>query len=749
LGSLGTMESKQHPPHPRTSHIPRALYAVLVTFFALALFYNWSSPIFENSDEFFHFPLVKHLADTNWYLPVQSPDDLQDWRQQGNQPPIYHMIAALLIKPFDTSDYDEVRRINPHAQLGIVGESNINAVIHPLDRNQEWSNGTALALRVVRLLSTVLAMVVIVSAYFLTIYTFPNIPQWVGVLAAALIAFNPMYLFVASSVNNDNMSNALICSMLVILVWMYRQPEKPPVRVMLGLGVLLGFSMLSKLSTGPFMLLVGLYWLLLAWRHQAWEYMIKWGVATLGLALLISGWWYIRNWQLYGDPTGLSMFLDIVGPRPIPLTAEQLWSEREGFMQSFWGLFGGLTVPMDGWVYTGFNLLMGISILGVVVYAVQHWREIDLPQWTLPLWALMAGISIIRWTALTWATQGRLWYIAITALAVLSAVGFYTLAERIKLSRLAWLPVAYALIAAVVAPIIFISPAYAAPAFSAREDYAEPILTLSDPSASEQQISLVTFTIPEQFKSGTDTTITLTWCAETTLVRNWSVFVHLVNPFDIILAQADYTPGLGAVPTSEVNAGDCWQDKHPIRIGAGVSPEDIPLQVMIGMYEAQSGQRMVDDSNADRIALQETQLIVGDALQQFALGDVVRVTSYALSDNEIQAGNALTVTLTWDVLAPLTQDYTVFVQVLDLPTAYRAGASDQMPNAPTTTWAVGDQITDTHTFTIAEDAPAGVYAVIVGMYYQPEPGNFARLRLSYDGVDTGFDALTLTQIRVD
>jgi hypothetical protein len=35
------------------------------------------------------------------------------------------------------------------------------------------------------------------------------------------------------------------------------------------------------------------------------------------------------------------------------------------------------------------------------------------------------------------------------------------------------------------------------------------------------------------------------------------------------------------------------------------------------------------------------------------------------------------------------------------------------------------------------------------MYYQPEPGVFRRLRVSYDGLDTGFDALTLARVRVE
>ena len=44
-----------------------------------------------------------------------------------------------------------------------------------------------------------------------------------------------------------------------------------------------------------------------------------WGAAllVLGLPVLTAGWWYWRNIQLYGDPTGLNMILDVVGRRAV------------------------------------------------------------------------------------------------------------------------------------------------------------------------------------------------------------------------------------------------------------------------------------------------------------------------------------------------------------------------------------------------------------------------------------------------
>lgn len=759
--------------HIEKKHPYKALSAIVVIFIGLAMMYNWASPLFENSDELFHFPFINYLAENNLSLPVQDPQNIQAWHQEGSQPPLYHMISALLIKPLDTSDYAETRRLNPHARIGIVSDTNINAVIHPLDRGEEFTGGTAIALRLVRLFSTILAAVVVVAAYFLTTFTFPDLPKWVGLLAAALVAFNPMYLFVASSINNDNLANAAISTVLVLLVWMYRQESLPPVKMMMLVGVLLGISMLTKLSTGPFMLLVGLFWLAIAIKQQAFPYMVKWGVVTLGIALLISGWWYVRNYDLYGDFTGLNVFVDIAGRRPTALTTEQLWSERESFIRSFWGLFGGLTVDMAVWTYTIFNVLAAISVVGVGLFFTRRLtsppnplsvnregeqkfgegfrgRWLDLPPMALVLWPTIAFVSLIRWTAMTWASQGRLWFVAISALAVLSAVGFYELGRRTR-KELAAIPVIFSLVVAIAAPFMWMRPAYAPPKLTPSDEFisGDVLATYTDPDFPQESISLVEFEFPETIETGKDVEVELAFCADSELSRNWSVFVHLVNPFEIIVAQADFTPGSGALPTSEMKEGLCWEDRYPIRIEAGVSSEDTTLDVLVGLYQASDNTRMVLDEGDERFFVQQTQLEVGDALQKFTFADAVRLQNYTISSVVVGAEDDVTVTLTWEVLQPLEKDYTVFVQLLDPRTTNRIAASDKQPDGGTASWHAGETVTDTHVMKVIDNPPPGGYVVLVGFYELTDSGEFKRLRVAYDGVDTGYDALTLTQVRVE
>ena len=76
---------------------------ILALFVALGVIYSVVTPIFEASDELWHYPFVKHLADGNG-LPVQDANADQPWRQEGSQPPLYYALSALATFWIDTDD---------------------------------------------------------------------------------------------------------------------------------------------------------------------------------------------------------------------------------------------------------------------------------------------------------------------------------------------------------------------------------------------------------------------------------------------------------------------------------------------------------------------------------------------------------------------------------------------------------------------------------------------------------------------
>ncbi len=128
--------------------------------------------------------------------------------------------------------------------------------------------------------------------------------------------------------------------------------------------------------------------------------------------IAVAGWWYLRNWQIYGDPTGLNAMLDIAGRRPEPFTFHRLQSEFQGFRLSYWGVFGGFDVIAPQPIYGFYDLLVLAGVAGWAAWLVRRrgrWRSPAAERLlVLAVWVLLVLVALIRWTAQTYASQGRL-----------------------------------------------------------------------------------------------------------------------------------------------------------------------------------------------------------------------------------------------------------------------------------------------------------------------------------------------------
>ncbi|MCK4316528.1 MAG: hypothetical protein KAX24_12230, partial [Anaerolineae bacterium] len=100
------------------------LAAILALFVLLGMTYSVIVPPFEVSDEKWHYPMVKHIAD-HWGLPVQEPGVETPWRQEGSQAPLYYFLSALATCWIDTSDMETVRHLNPHVDPGATPDGNV------------------------------------------------------------------------------------------------------------------------------------------------------------------------------------------------------------------------------------------------------------------------------------------------------------------------------------------------------------------------------------------------------------------------------------------------------------------------------------------------------------------------------------------------------------------------------------------------------------------------------------------------
>jgi 4-amino-4-deoxy-L-arabinose transferase-like glycosyltransferase len=723
-----------------------ALYAIYAAYVALAILYSVATPIFEASDELWHYPMVKHLADNGLALPVQNPAVPTTWRQEGSQPPLYYLIAAVLTSGIDTSDLEYVRRINPHADIGLVRpDGNVNMIVHR-DEAFPWQ-GTVLAVHVARFFSVALGLGTVIVTAQLARALFPNRPT-VIVGATALNAFLPMFLFISGSVNNDNASNLLGNLLTLLIVKALTGREGSGIRgipLYLALGVVTGLGLLAKLNIGFLVPLVALTLLVISLRQKDWRPLVIGGAISGGLTILIAGWWYLRNQQLYSDPTGLNVFLDIVGRRAIPANAAQLWAERHSFTQAFWGFFGGVNVPLPEWVYLIFNVIGGAGMVGAVGYGlIRLQRGLSarrsaaianaLPHLITLAWIAITFISYLRWTSETPASQGRLIFGALSSICVWLALGLtWPLPVRLRPLVMGGV-VAFFIGAAALAPFTIITPAYAKPETLQSSEAAAVFQAPNDGAFGLQDARVVS----ESVQPGGYVELELDWQIERQASRDWSLFVHLLTPGEqVIISQRDVYPGSGTLATSDLAAGYAWRNRIAVPVPpAAYAP--MMLDIALGWYHLPTGDRMQTADGEETVIIgsvelqpRPSELDVPNPLS-INFGEQIELVGYSLSDLTPAAGELVELTLYWRGLRPVERDYVVFAHILNPTTLTIYAGSDAQPagwTRPTSTWIPGEIVEDKHTLTVNPDTPPGIYELEIGLYLQEPDGSFPRLRV--------------------
>jgi 4-amino-4-deoxy-L-arabinose transferase-like glycosyltransferase len=760
----------------------------LALFVLLAALYSVVTPIFEASDELWHYPLVQWLSKGN-PLPVQDAKNVGPWKQEASQPPLYYYITGWATSWIDTSDLAEVRRENPHVDNGVITpDGNRNLVVHNPERESFPWRGTVLAVHLVRLLSVLMGAVTVWLTYKIALELFPPTapPQsppytggrWLALGAAAINAFTPMFIFISGAVNNDNLTMMLCSLALLMMVKRLRDQGSGSgdqgsgraafwlsIGRWLPLGIVLGLAALTKTSALALLPIAALAISIVAWRKASWPEFFAGAIATAIPVLLIAGWWYLRNVQLYGDPTGINAFIDVLGKRAAPATLAQLWGERWGFMLSYWGLFGGVNVPLDNWVYHVLNALAIVGVIGTVVYLVtltwrwfhedpiHGWRDFvyelrDFVQGRAPLMLVgLFGVIVValltQWASITWSSQGRLVFSAISTWSIFLALGIATVAtKRFARSILAAIAV-FMLGVSALAPFTTIAPAYArsnpllnppTPGFALNVTFGDRLKLIgADVMASTVQ-------------PGGQVEVTLYWQATQPLDKDYSTFVHVLDQNDIVVAQRDMYPGQGAWPTSQMKAGDIIASRYVLNVPlTAYAPDTLTWEV--GVYDFASGQRLPIDRGGDNVRFGSLSLVgqSGDVPNPIDvnLGNQLDLIGYSLDRRSAAPTESIYLTLYWRARSKMTIDYTVFTHVLQPPETIWAHQDKPLP--PTSSWSIGQVVSDTYELKIKPDAPPGVYEIEVGVY---EPQKVERLRTITDDGRITENFVLLSKVRV-
>jgi len=712
-----------------------AIAGLLLVYLMLGVLYSFATPVFEASDEIWHYPVVREIRN-NHRLPVQIPGQETDWAQEGSQPPLYYAIAAALTSWIDDSDYEQVRLLNPFVKAGVPGTpDNVNFMAHPPGQGP-GQGGTVLAVYLIRWLSLLMGAGMVYFIWRLARTIYPRLPG-VALLAAALVAFNPMSLFINASVNNDN----LLMLLAAVVLWLLADElmaVKSGVRWgrILLLGMLLGMAALTKVSGLMLLPTVALALTLNAWRQRDWSNWLLRGVVLVAMFATIAGWWYWRNWQLYGDIFGTARMALIAGPRPHDFNLADLLREWPSFWFAYWGVFGTFNVLAPQWFFWLATALTLAALAGLIMRLVGAIRRRELPTWpvhlTLTSFLLLTLIGIIRWSLMTPGSQGRLLFGGASAIALYLAAGALTLIpDRWKNRTAAGLSLLW-FASALVIPFISILPAYRPP---------DPIAALPADAAPldaryDESIHLLGYALHRPaITAGEPLEITLYWQTDADIAENLDLSLNGLGFHEENVAKLDTWPGGGLLPTSFWQPGLIYPDHYRIDT---LPRADTPTLIHLSVRFSQG---LIDDGVGQTVPAFANGQPVDDIL--LAAGDL-RTPAWrlqkpeqppiALLDYGIQLHDqilqrqpdALTLTLTWSATQPIPGDYTIFVHLVDAQGALIA-QGDAPPREgywPTSHWQPDEAISSHHTLALPDDLPNGAYTLLVGMY---DPASGARL----------------------
>ncbi len=400
----------------------RSLGLIIAAYLILATAYAVVTPPWQTPDEPAHYNYIKHIVETG-SLPVLQAGDYQGalledlkarkWppearvdalRYEGHQPPLFYVLAA---------------------------------PIYALTQPRLSTRGVVIALRMV---SVLLGAGVVWLAYVIARRALPELPG-VALAAAGFVAFLPMHLAITASVNNDTLAELILSAILLLslgrLLGQVRHRQ-----FVIGGAVLVGLALLIKTTIYlPAVVVPAAAELSAWWRRN--RFGLGAALQTLATmyvgALLIAGWWFLRNMDVYGpsDPFGWTRHDTIVFAEQLR-TSQYLAQTgvlrglREGawtVFQSFWGIFGWMGAPFPAGVYW---LTAGLTVLAAVGLAllITSGKRPRPALWLLVVPIVCVLASLVGYNLKFVQFQGRYLFPALTPIAVFFALGLREVLAR-------------------------------------------------------------------------------------------------------------------------------------------------------------------------------------------------------------------------------------------------------------------------------------------------------------------------------
>jgi Predicted membrane protein (DUF2142) len=313
-------------------------------------------------------------------------------------------------------------------------------------------------LTLMRLTSALIGALVALFAYLLARELVPRLP-WLAVVAALLVAYQPMYGFISGSVNNDVGVNAGAAALALLLIRMLRRGLTLWWGLLTG-GLLIVLPIVKGTAYSLYPV-AALAFIVALWRHHrrsdipGWAALVLGGGVVLALSVILAGLLFPSTGNAPGVGSSISASASAL-EHPLDYLAYvwEVFLPRLSFMTGHfatagipaftifvergWGAFGWYDVLFPHWVYVVILVLMLIVPLLAVAAARVEWafvrrRAVELGSLALIPIAVVAGFEAAFYTpGMRSATLefGRYTFPAIAPLAVLVACSLAAAGRR-------------------------------------------------------------------------------------------------------------------------------------------------------------------------------------------------------------------------------------------------------------------------------------------------------------------------------
>jgi 4-amino-4-deoxy-L-arabinose transferase-like glycosyltransferase len=257
------------------------------------------------------------------------------------------------------------------------------------------------------------------------------------------------------------------------------------------------------------------------------------------------------------------------------------------------------------------------------------------------------------------------------------------------------------------------------PLFSGHMMAAEPVYQ----RLQEGVVLVGVGALPERIRPGDSLPITLLWQAGQELGDPYVLRLQLRDGEGKLLSEWAGPP-IPSYPTGEWRAGDLLRGQYELMVPADAPAGACDLSAWLERPGEEPGSPQPPTTTWRAAMELQARARVFEAppgmqhVEQYRLGEELRLLGYDVGQTRVQAGESVALTLYWQAEQEMDTSWKVFTHLLD-EASQIWGQWDSAPVSstyPTTGWRAGEVVRDDYQIPTRSDAPAGHYRLEVGMY---------------------------------